>query len=221
MCGIVGGHLKGVTQSQLKQIETLVLESRIRGMHATGVSYFKENKIETFSLPVKADDFLDAHPVESWVDKSEIKFILHCRYSTSGIDFNQPITFGPHLSIVHNGVITQDPPSEWGRYGYEVETTNDSEMVWRCLDKGEEPLVKFPDSSMSVIELWGDGSMRWYRNGKRPLHSCTLENGFLLASTSDVFVRSGLLPSDLLTPGTVYNRVRHQRVVKSEELICV
>jgi glutamine phosphoribosylpyrophosphate amidotransferase len=219
MCAILGGFLRGATPKQLKVIKEVFRQSQIRGKHATGVTYLKGGKLNTLSSPVPASRFIEENDPNLWLDGGDLKFIGHCRYSTSDLKYNQPISHNPSLSIVHNGVVTQDPPEMWSRYGYTVETSNDSELFWRCLNEGKEPLVEFPDSSCAVAELRGDGKMRWYRNGKRPLHYCPLENGFILTSTKDIAVRSGLSPSPLLDPGTVYTESDHTIIKSMEDLI--
>ena len=49
MCGIIGVYLKNITNQQLHQISKLIMQSGIRGIHATGISYFKNNKVNTLS----------------------------------------------------------------------------------------------------------------------------------------------------------------------------
>ena len=66
----------------------------------------------------------------------------------------------------------------WGRYGYKLNTTNDSELIYHS----DEPLTEFPDASMAVAELHSNGTLRWYRNGKRPLY---MADGFFM-STKDI-----------------------------------
>ena len=45
MCGIIGVYLKNVTPRQLAIIEKIIIQSGIRGVHATGISYLKNGKI--------------------------------------------------------------------------------------------------------------------------------------------------------------------------------
>ena len=111
--------------------------------------------------------------------------IGHCRYSTSTLEFNQPI-YNNDKSIVHNGVITQELPENWKElYGYDCMTQNDSELVLHSAD----PLVEFSHMSMAVCELT-QKQLRVYRNGKRPLYLTSTERGRIITSTSDIATRA-------------------------------
>ena len=211
MCAILGGDVE-LTEDNLDIIKNLFIQSRIRGKHATGVSVLK-NGIYTISEAIPSDEFILKYNPLEWSHKGRIKFIAHCRYSTSDIRYNQPIG-NAKKSIVHNGVVTQDPPELWGRYGYELSTTNDSELVWHS----SEPLTEFPDSSMAVAELHSDGRLLWYRNGKRPLYT----SGDFLMSTRDIAIRSGLRDPVRCKPGVIYTPDSQTQLTTIKELIpCV
>jgi thermostable 8-oxoguanine DNA glycosylase len=47
MCSVIGVFLRNITANDIAIVKKTILESRIRGMHATGVSYFKSGKIHT------------------------------------------------------------------------------------------------------------------------------------------------------------------------------
>jgi asparagine synthetase B (glutamine-hydrolysing) len=97
------------------------------------------------------------------------------------------------LSIVHNGVISQEDPEQWKQtFGYDVITKNDSELILRCLETGEVPLHKFHPASMSVCTIDKDKVLTAFRNESRPLHYSYNENGIIFASTRDILKRSGL-----------------------------
>ena len=108
MCAVLG--VSGKVDSQV--IRRLFLESQIRGRHATGVSYYKEGKVHTIKEPLPAEKFLEKHDPKDWYEGDEIVMIGHCRYSTSDLEFNQPIA-NDQSSIVHNGVISQEMPDRW------------------------------------------------------------------------------------------------------------
>lgn len=212
MCAIIGGDVD-LTEDNLDIIKKLFVESRIRGKHATGVSYFKDG-IQTISDPIPADEFILKYNPLDWVSNGRIKFIAHCRYSTSDIRFNQPIA-NSTKSIVHNGVVTQDPPEMWDRYGYDLETTNDSELIWHS----SEPLVEFPDASMAVLELHSNGTIRWYRNSKRPLYYS--KEGFIM-STKDIGLRAGVHCPLRCAPGVLHTPKSETKLTSIKELIpCV
>ena len=210
MCAILGGDVE-LTEDNLDIIRNLFFESRIRGKHATGVSYLKDG-IQTISEPIPADEFILKYNPLDWVSKGRVKFIAHCRYSTSDIRFNQPIA-NSIKSIVHNGVVTQEPPEMWDRFGYDLETTNDSELIWHST----EPLTQFPDASMAVAELYSNGDMRWYRNGKRPLYTA----GEFFMSTQDIALRAGLQDPVRCEPGVIYTPTGQTKLTTIKELIHV
>ena len=109
MCAVLGLYLK---KPDLDQVERLIIESSIRGLHATGLTYLKEGKLHTVKHSVPAKSFLSAFDLGSCVDGDTLKMIVHCRYSTSDLRYNQPIHKGD-LSIVHNGVISHELPENW------------------------------------------------------------------------------------------------------------
>jgi glutamine phosphoribosylpyrophosphate amidotransferase len=156
-------------------------------MHATGISYVKSNSIVTQKLPVSADKF----PFDflSYLNEDgNLYMIAHCRYSTSDLEYNQPLA-NTQKSIVHNGVITQELPENWKQlYGYDCMTKNDSELVLHS----DNPLQEFPNMSMGVCELRVDKTLRSYRNGKRPLYLTTFNNGCIITSTKDIPYRAGV-----------------------------
>lgn len=166
----------------------------IRGKHATGVSYVADGRVHTIKEPIPADEFIKKHDVYDWRNEDgNLYCIGHVRYSTSDLRFNQPIS-SDGLSIVHNGVISQEPPEDWERlYGYKVETRNDSELILRCIEAKENPLLKFHPASMAVCKIDADKIISAFRNEARPLYrTYIMEKGWVFASTKDIMVRSGL-----------------------------
>ena len=183
MCAIIGAIIKDPTKDNFNMIRRVFHESRIRGMHATGMSILYNNKIMTFKEPVPADRFRHLDDLEEMINVDGTLYLIgHCRYSTSDLSYNQPLA-NNSKSIVHNGVITQELPENWNKfYSYVFETKNDSELVLHS----DDPLTEFPDASMAVCELYEDGRLRFYRNGKRPLYLTSIENGSIITSTQDV-----------------------------------
>lgn len=187
MCAVVGTIVQNPSIQQLEMIKRVMLESKIRGMHATGISYVKSNSIVTQKLPVSADKF--PFDFNSYLNEDgNLYMIAHCRYSTSDLEYNQPLA-NTEKSIVHNGVITQELPENWKElYGYDCMTKNDSELVLHS----DNPLQEFPNMSMGVCELRVDKTLRSYRNGKRPLYLTTFNNGCIITSTKDIPYRAGV-----------------------------
>ena len=194
MCAVIGAALKSPTPEQLELVRNVFLESRIRGMHATGLSYVSNGKVVTLKEPVPSPEFTPLSDMEQFINEDGNLYLIgHCRYSTSDLRYNQPIQINDKVSIVHNGVISQELPENWkDLYGYETETHNDTELINHTLEAGLNPLTEWADSSMAVIELHSDGMMIWYRNGKRPLYKTVLENGNIITSTKDIVKRAGI-----------------------------
>lgn len=195
MCAVIGTFIKNPTQEDFDLLHKIFLESQIRGLHATGLSYVKNDKVITEKYPLAASKypFNFSHYVN---EDGNLYLVGHCRYSTSDLEFNQPIS-NDNISVVHNGVITQEPPEQWKElYGYDCTTRNDTELLLHTIEAGKSPLVEWKDSSLGVCELHANKTLRFYRNGKRPLFLSSLENGgFVVTSTADISIRAGINPS--------------------------
>lgn len=195
MCAVIGAILKEPKAEDFLMLHRVFLESKIRGMHATGIAYVKNNEVVIDKRPVPADEFPFNFP--SYLNEDGNLYLIgHCRYSTSDLEYNQPIGNTTH-AIVHNGVITQELPENWKQiYNYDCETKNDSELV---LHSGS-PLEEFPDMSMGVCELTNDKKLLVYRNGKRPLYLTSIPSGCIITSTSDIAKRAdvGGFPVNIL-----------------------
>ena len=97
MCGVAG--FISDKPLDLTVFRDVLDEIGIRGMHSTGVSWLQDGEIKTKIEKVPYHEF----------DIPEVKTtsaIFHARYSTSNIDYPQPV-FNDDKSVVHNGVITQ------------------------------------------------------------------------------------------------------------------
>ena len=57
MCAVIGASLVSPSTQDLDLVRDVFLESRIRGLHATGVSYVKQGEVVTLIKPVPAPDF--------------------------------------------------------------------------------------------------------------------------------------------------------------------
>ncbi len=192
MCGIIGIYLKKISAEQLGIVKELLIQSGIRGVHATGFSYLKNGKIITKSSHESVSDFAEKNTLKSCTDSDGgLYMIAHTRYSTSDLRFNQPLG-DEKLSIVHNGVISQESPRKWKKiFGLDTKTSNDSELIYSCIKSGDEPLVFFR-GSMAGCTLTNRKELMGFRNHERPLWYSTLKNGIIFASTNDILVRSGL-----------------------------
>ena len=187
MCSVIGAVIQSPTKDDFETLRRVFHESKIRGMHATGLSYVKANSIVTQKLPVSADKF--PFDFESYLNEDGNLYLIgHCRYSTSDLEYNQPMA-DDTKAIVHNGVISQESPEKWkDLYGYDCMTKNDSELVLHSKD----PLREYSNMSMGVCELSLDKKVRFYRNGKRPIYFTLFDNGCIITSTKDIAKRAGL-----------------------------
>lgn len=219
MCAIIGCYLESPTPLQIQTLERLFIESQVRGKHATGYSMIRNGRIFTQKAPIPAETFVQSYFAEVQPGDYTLQLIGHCRYSTSDLRYNQPIHNLDAFSIVHNGVIDQRPSVYWKDWGYELQTRNDSELIWHSAFQGREPLIEFPEASMAVGELHVDKGLRFYRNGKRPAWVVPQDNGFFVCSTADIAVRSGLKGAKRMKPGVVYTSTGNTKLGNVEELI--
>lgn len=197
MCGIIGFYSKKTSPEDLETLRTVLIESRIRGKHASGIAWFDGKKIQCEKKPVPIDELVEGFDLNKVVVDGAVSLIAHARYSTSNLLFNQPIV-DSQMAIVHNGVVTQADPSTWeSTYGYKWETENDSELLLRAILAGDNPQDKFPAASISAITLDKQGDMVIYRNGKRPMWGGKTAGGCIIASTKDILLRAGIEPDKI------------------------
>jgi glutamine phosphoribosylpyrophosphate amidotransferase len=210
MCSVIGAIIKEPRAEDFLMLQRVFLESKIRGMHATGISYVKHGQIITDKRPVPADEF-PFNFAEYVNEDGSLYLVGHCRYSTSDLEYNQPIA-NDNLSVVHNGVITQELPEKWKElYGYDCETKNDTELILHTAEDCISPLLRWKDSSLAVIELHVDKVIRFYRNGKRPLYLTSISNGCIITSTSDV-------PKRAEVPGLPVNVLMNHYITFDDQL---
>jgi glutamine phosphoribosylpyrophosphate amidotransferase len=210
MCSVIGAIIKEPRAEDLLMLQRVFLESKIRGMHATGISYVKNREIVTDKRPVPADEF-PFNFAEYINEDGNLYLVGHCRYSTSDLEYNQPIA-NDNLSVVHNGVITQELPERWKElYGYDCATKNDTELILHTAEDCISPLLRWKDSSLAVCELHVDKVLRVYRNGKRPLYLTSISNGCIITSTSDVPLRAEV-------PGKPINILMNHYITFDEHL---
>lgn len=193
MCGIIGYENHKVTKNDLKILKQVMLESRIRGKHASGVAWFDGKTFQSYIRPVPIDDLLCNFDLSQAIyNEHEIAIIGHARYSTSDIHYNQPI-IGNSYAIAHNGVISQVAPEKWKKlFGYNCKTKNDSELLLRALENHDLVFEKFPGASIAAVVLNKSGEVSAFRNEFRPLWQGILGNGIITASTYDILHRAGV-----------------------------
>lgn len=219
MCGVIGFKSSNIQSS--KVLKNLILESKIRGKHATGISYITGDVITTIRSPVDSHQFIEAHwggILSDFKNHGSINAIAHTRYSTSDLEYNQPI-FNEHTSIVMNGVITQSSPDKWEEeFGVKCAGKNDTEIALRYLEQYKSPLELIEThkgSSMSVCQLHQSGDLFFYRNGTRPQYYYEDKDLVFVASTKDIIKRAtGITDVHKTTPNQIFivngnNKVSH------------
>lgn len=197
MCGIIGFHGKNTTNN-LEAIHNLLYQSKIRGLHSSGVSYLFNGDIKTIKEEIPADQFLRKNWENISKDLSSQKEILlvgHTRYSTSELGYPQPIS-SANGSIVLNGVITQSEFHEWKDL-YKINTDNyatqnDAEIMLDFLENRtiEELYSIHPFSSAICYLDKSKQKIIFFRTNDRPLHGFQLEEGVGFCSTKEILNRA-------------------------------
>lgn len=207
------------SQGQIETLKSLFVESQIRGRHQTGLAVKRLGSITRFVVNGDGKRLVEEFDWSLLTKGDAIEVAGHNRYSTSDLDYPQPIMAFEDFALCHNGVVDQRPPVFWEEYGYRLSTLNDSELLYHCSYSGGEPLKRFPEASMAVCELHVQKGLRWYRNGKRPLYKVKVENGFFICSTEDIAKRSGLRGAERCLPGVIYTYDNEVPLVPMKELI--
>ena len=189
MCGVLAITIDGFNEGDHDLVRGLFQQSMIRGKHATGVSYVKNEMVNTTKEPIPADEFIKKQDLNSWRNEDgNLYCIGHIRYSTSDLRYNQPMA-SDKLSIVHNGVISQEPQERWKElFGFETETANDSELILRQLESGKGHPLK----TLAVCTIDNDKVITAFRNEERPLYYYSDSRMTIFASTADILKRAGL-----------------------------
>lgn len=192
MCGVIGFTSKNVNKKDIETIKRVMIESSIRGKHASGIAWVKNGEFHSMVDSIPIDELVNQIDWNDVVENGCISMIAHARYSTSDIKYNQPIV-GDELAIVHNGVITQSPPETWEKeFEITCKTKNDSELLLHCYEQGNIPKYLFPDSSIAAILLDKDGTLYHVRNKLRPMWVGKIGFGTVYASTLDILNRAGV-----------------------------
>ncbi len=204
MCGVIGAAIKNPTRADLDLLMCVLVQSQIRGQHATGLAWINNGQVIIEKRPVPATEFVEEFDSSKLIDEEtgDLFMIGHCRYSTSDLKFNQPIASREtvNVAVVHNGVISQEPPERWEElYDAKTATSNDSELL---LHSEEHPLLKYHPSSQAVCMLTienGTPILTAWRNEARPLWRSYIgkalvdhgPRGIVFTSTKDIAQRSG------------------------------
>lgn len=218
MCGIIGMCGSKSGKKELEVLKKLMIESRIRGKHASGIAWTDGKSIQSYVKPEPIDELVSEFDFNNLINNGKISVIAHARYSTSDIAFNQPL-IGTTVAIVHNGVITQSHPRLWAKlYNYECKTRNDSELLLRCIENKDNPYEVFPDSSIAALILHQNGVISTLRNGERPIWTGKVDDTVVWASTYDILNRAEVSYIHKIEPyGIEYQRRNYQSWIKQRK----
>ena len=184
MCAVVGAYSKDKVNLELFQ--KVMLQSMIRGKHASGIAWNDNGKL-AYRVISDSANFLEFKNIETNM------IIGHARYSTSDLNFNQPIT-SDKIAIVHNGVISQENPNTWKAiYGYNFKTRNDSEIILRSYENKKHPLQLNGSIATIILDMTNKPTILFFRNEQRPLYYST-DKDIYIASTKNILERSGFEP---------------------------
>lgn len=211
MCAVIGMVVLNPNENDFKILKNVFYESRIRGLHATGISYVKNEEIHTQKKHLSSTDF-EFNFEEYLNEDSNLYLIGHCRYSTSDLQYNQPID-RDGISISHNGVVTQEPFGEWK---YSTETKNDSELLLSSIIEGNDIMDEWSNASISLCILYKDKKIQYMRNGKRPLYAFHDNRMTIVTSTKDIASRAGIHGSRAVNPFEINTVSEYNKIIMSK-----
>ena len=181
MCAVVGAFSK--TKVDLDLFQKVMVQSMIRGKHASGIAWNNNGKL-AYRIIDESANFLAFKNIDTNM------IIGHARYSTSDLNYNQPIKTDK-IAIVHNGVISQEHPDTWkDTYGYDFNTKNDSEIVLRSYENNKHPLQLDGSMATIILDMTDKPTILFFRNEQRPLYYST-DKDIYIASTKNILERSG------------------------------
>tara|TARA_Y100001972_G_scaffold61171_1_gene74924 strand:+ start:96 stop:737 length:642 start_codon:yes stop_codon:yes gene_type:complete len=181
MCAVVGAFSK--TKVDLELFQKVMVQSMIRGKHASGIAWNNNGKL-AYRIINESANFLAFKNIDTNM------IIGHARYSTSDLNYNQPIKTDK-IAIVHNGVISQEHPDTWkDTYGYDFVTKNDSEIVLRSYENNKHPLQLDGSMATIILDMTNKPTILFFRNEQRPLYYST-DKDIYIASTKNILERSG------------------------------
>ena len=205
MCAVIGYSPPqlGDVNALCDAFKRLMLEARIRGTHAFGITTLDATTGLVFTRR--------SHDVEEIIAEFNPNYpcVAHARYSTSG-DWtdhrnNQPITVG-QFSLAFNGVIDMGTKQEFEqRWEVECESDNDGEIFIRKVWAGVPPTRFVSEMTGSFAGVWlqvyADKVDLWaLRNERRPLWSSDHLGATWFASTQDMLKRAGFSDEIELAP---------------------
>lgn len=195
VCGVIGYVSSNPTHDQTDALMRVIRESKIRGLHAFGMSHVAyDDKHVEYVEHVK---FPTLDGLLGYMDgKLFWDAIAHTRYSTSGdwknMANNQPIVVDG-WSLVFNGVISMKTKEEMEEeYNIKLTTYNDGEIFLRHVMNGKDPIEFVRTMKGSFAGLWytPQGWLYAIRNERRPMWWVRYDDSVFVASTRDIIARA-------------------------------
>tara|TARA_R110000824_G_scaffold1386_6_gene7049 strand:- start:1262 stop:1933 length:672 start_codon:yes stop_codon:yes gene_type:complete len=215
MCGVIGySPREGQTIEERNKsrdaFKRLFHESTVRGKHYYGIAQVK---------PPSPDGFSETFNVWRSRYKASISdqftaftpTVAHTRFSQSGDwqvkENNQPIIVSQR-ALAMNGVIHMGTKQEYEQ-AFDVYCTvdNDAEIFLRCLEKDQDAsnFINTVEGSFAGVWITAEQGLFAVRNARRPLWVCKEWGAIWIASTRDIFLRSGFSEKmNRLEPGIVF-----------------
>ena len=196
MCTVIGFSGK----FEKAPIPKILDESRCRGVHAFGYSFYSGGAIKT-------KKFLNYLKFKrSLISEKPNKFIAHFRYSTSGdwqkAELNQPLE-DKSVALAFNGVISQKSKTGMeDEFNIRMPFENDGFILLDRLICGKSDLPR--GATYATCFLRG-GEVFALRNRNRPLHLIDNEDYRLAVSTANIAKRAGINKTALLNVGEEVN----------------
>jgi glutamine phosphoribosylpyrophosphate amidotransferase len=204
MCGIIGYCTYEPNVAHLQALKLLLFESKIRGLHAFGITHSQVNVDNIDDVILITKKFYRLDDLIAYIESVYPFYdaILHTRYSTSGdwevLENNQPIVVN-NYSLVFNGVISMKTKQEMEKeYDVSLKTDNDGELFIRSILAGSNPEQFVTNITGSFAGLWYDpmcddivGKIFAIRNSRRPLWIVNYDaDTVFVASTKDIVMRA-------------------------------
>ena len=187
MCGIFGFITKNGAGPDVDALRRIAVETQTRGMHAFGLAWLVDGRIETFKRPGAASTNL------ADLDRCQGATIVvgHCRYATHGHPSDNRNNH-PHRAgkgwICHNGVVHNHDSLAW-LHDLAPMTDCDTEVLGLLIGRLRGPLgtraaraAEEADGELAILGLWRrPDRLLIVRNGK-PLSYAGTREGYYFAS---------------------------------------
>ena len=81
MCGIVAVDINDISSDQIEEVKRLLIETEIRGKHASGISWFSEGKVYTVKASKPISELLEEFDISRCVGDKQWTLSYDCTYS--------------------------------------------------------------------------------------------------------------------------------------------